>query len=216
MTFPKSEQEYKKLFKISVPKILFFLFYLILSSNAYYLFFLPVFFISTIIVPLDPWSLLIFLTPIFLSVLLFVILLKIKTPQQFFWSSLVVFMLSYIFLNIGMILDPRAIEETIIYFLLIIFFTFTIKFLWRIIFINKQYMKSYFLLIPLAFMFYLLSYSDHIRLPFGNFLNELSNYHFNIYFYDSGGFTILFLNFIFCVISLIIISVIKLFKNYKK
>jgi len=207
---------------VRLPKLIFFFFLITLSSNAVFIVFLPLFLLSQLSTTLGGYpfdvaqllGLIEFIAPIIFAFVLYKILKKAKTQKELFLLILPIFIISYSVIYMSMILDVRAIEETIALFIFVVFLAFTASLLWREIISENKLTKGYLLLIPLSLN------ALYIFTPVGSnsdilivYLNKISNYNFNLYFLDYGGYTIATLNTINATIGLLLIGIASLLKQ---
>ncbi|MBI2443328.1 MAG: hypothetical protein HYV40_05500 [Candidatus Levybacteria bacterium] len=199
-------------------KIVFFVLLLFLSSNAYYLAFLPIVLPSSILngSPDDFFRLIAFLLPLLSSIALYQVMRKVKTQKSFFLLSLLIFLIAYGVPFLNTILDIRAIEEMAVYFLFVVFFAFCASVLWKKIILKKQFSKRSLLLLPIFLIVLLEVGQIDVRSIVADYLNSKTNYNFNIYFYDVGGFAVLFYNSIITISSLLHVALLNLYAKHKK
>lgn len=215
MKFPKSEEDYKNLFKNFPSAAILTILFAFLSTSFYYILFSPLLLINIISNFDDQQNL--FLINIlihFLSLpIIFLIINKSQNPRDFFKYILTLYFISYTLSFYDFIIDKKAFFLTLSLIPYITLLALVSTFIWKEIHLKKKAKKAFILFLPILFIPKLLEICDQIRMPLGIYLNELSNHSFNIFFLDVGGFFFIFTNLILATAGLLIVKIARAVKK---
>lgn len=153
--------------------------------------------------------------PIIYLLLALLLLMRIKTSRQFFWTTLSFIISSYLLQFIDLIPNQRALPVVLLLIPLFLLFTVCLTLLWKNILLKRRPKTSLFLLgIFILDVFVVKAESSNnlngimgIYVSFGEFLNKITQYKLNIFFLDYGSFVIIFLNVLNTLIALLILLI---------
>lgn len=208
--------------------ILYFLFYALISANGLVL--VEFFFLFTLSVGFQSFGLneprflqtLIFLfqrgsIPFILLIISYQAIKKLHNVNHFFITTFTILAISYSLEFWGVFSYGYSYTLFIAAYVAILSYSLTM--LWNSIVLSKENEVTFLLFPPflLGFvtLFFGLRFLLALYVPLGEYLNKLTQYQFNIFYFDFSGFVLLFSNLVFCLLALLLSYLLKKSKKGK-
>ncbi|GEM_PF-4625130 len=216
-----------KLDSFKISKIIYFLFYTLINTNAILGLTSIFFFISLLDLAIsgkfsevgEEFSRIGFINiiPIFLLIFSYILITKLKDSTIFFIATLVILFISYFNVSQSTSINFADIKTQLAGLVYFIFLAVVLTILWKDIFFNDLKRVPYFLLIPIIIVPLLAQMADNFMfrqyISFANFINQRQfGYLFNSFQLDYIAFIILSLNLFGCLFALLWISLRKVLR----
>jgi len=215
MKFPKSEKDYKNLFKNHPSAVILTILFGFLSTSFYYILFSPLFLIN--IIYNFNYSQNLFIAILLLHFIalpaILLIINKSQTSHTFFKHISILYLISTSISFHDFIFDKRALFLSLSVIIYVLLLALISTFIWKEIYLKKKSKNTFIILLPIIFIPKLLNICDQIRMPLGIYLNNLSSHTYNIFFLDVGGFFFILTNLTLAISALLIVRITGVLKK---
>ena len=138
---------------------------------------------------------------------LYTLLSRIKKLLYVFLSTFFIVLFSYFMTYRDIFVDAHVQAFILILVVYLLFLSATITWYWEEIYIKKDVLSSYLLVVALGIDFFIMSsvYSLTIYISIGEYLNTISHYTYNIFYIDYAGFSLLLAYFLAAFLACVLL-----------